>query len=1457
MAPITPMWWFKEVPVQLEAFVNIHHTVIHKVPYPRNAQPQQFLADKTFDNQGGVFASPNEYGKSIAWRTKGNASILELISLSSKDNTPTRQIAFQFHAPIIPGIHVGPLNPSGGICIIVMTADGILYRLHISSLSRFVLRDAPEEYVSAAHINWNTREPLQFKYLGNRYAAVASAGGCLHLIHSSLLADDGSRHDHAHAQVFDLFDDSHVIEKIQHVSVFQNIFSRVQSVLDTNLSAPAGSTEIKERLNIVAMETYTTHNDTLLFALYQDRYIRVWSMARRQCIQAMRVPPAANDSGLVQETIDSSLRSHLGIMFNPRMPWALRLLAYIPTENDAQLSVYTAKLNVARDIEFTPGSITTLRQEVAAGSSNNTTNLVSMNIVPNEGQSGYTIWGLWERHMRISARYLQINDPVVEEQQYAQFLDRDLLDGRWWSVAMQVPLSGFIKSMSSIDDTEKDASAFFADYVFNSGRFSDRTVLLALRTMFGDSKTFTLDSHLHQSVVEAFSVKTQEGASQYIKEQNREQEIATWTLFISACAKIDHDASVPLGFSIAPDTGYMIVVKQESLSFLAACDDSEILYHTFEDSQFDAAQLLATPPSQLRSTYPKLQDLALRQDTAKIFRAMALLTRNLNAKSTKILERGIAHLSAVGGPRSFVEVFGQEYLARYIQKSDMNRARNLVTSCRNYSEVFKYIMEQLLLNSDNIPSGFASKRCILPYEALVASGIHQLASNRYAIAQNFLILVTVLSTSAPPCNQWRRDETQFVSDAMHVAQSLLALKWISSQSVGAPLSSTERIEQQLEGMQVQDGSRTELIPLYRKSLTGVLIKSLAPVGHKYGSVEYPLHLAIPRAVSKFLYQLGFLTIDNDSGCKRYHFGFAQRLSELGETDLLANFLEIVPMTSSLSYYKGKVLLSQSKASEAYEQFMALTASFGNDIKDVEQELDIVQLDYKGKVSQGPAKLEDYYTHLIRLFSETNAHEQVIAVAKLALAELSNENRAPPTDKQVSDLLTPIFQSAMVTGAYETAYNAMMKFPNISTRKMHLHTFIKTLSETGNGPKLSLFPFTDLQEEVERVLNKGARQTPVLAHPNYHTILYAYYTYRGDYRNAAATMCQYAMRLSRPSFPLDSINAKWGEIASAYLTAINSLQLAGPNSTWVSVTISDEHQSERSKRRRLSGDLRRHAEFSSSDVSSGPNIVQLTDMKQSYALAQAKQKLRVVADGAVAQNLYVLDARDTSILLVRYGYIDEATSLALLFNQDLDIIFDSLVDKYLTALTTEQEDLTGKDRMSESNWASANKHRSALTLLSLQNYLERYDNAQSSYRYRLEVVERILSRNGDFNLQPWITLHYLSHNPEDLIRLYLKYGAVEKAASFSSQVIQLALKSEELISKHPNARWLPYSLLDETLKTLVEEIKEAKVRLGKKSMATNAGQDHLEKVLAGLEDVHRQLEQDIQAYLENVERESIF
>ncbi|KAF9320843.1 hypothetical protein BG003_004624 [Podila horticola] len=99
---------------------------------------------------------------------------------------------------------------------------------------------------------------------------------------------------------------------------------------------------------------------------------------------------------------------------------------------------------------------------------------------------------------------------------------------------------------------------------------------------------------------------------------------------------------------------------------------------------------------------------------------------------------------------------------------------------------------------------------------------------------------------------------------------------------------------------------------------------------------------------------------------------------------------------------------------------------------------------------------------------------------------------------------------------------------------------------------------------------------------------------------------------------------------------------------------------------------------------------------------------------------------------------------------------------------------------------------------------------------------------------------------DIIELFLKsqpfhfcYTAVEKAATFLFQVTQLTLKSEELISKHSNAQWFPYSLLNETLKMLVEEIKGAKARLGKNKSTALLQKEHLEKALAGLEDVHQQ------------------
>lgn len=69
-----------------------------------------------------------------------------------------------------------------------------------------------------------------------------------------------------------------------------------------------------------------------------------------------------------------------------------------------------------------------------------------------------------------------------------------------------------------------------------------------------------------------------------------------------------------------------------------------------------------------------------------------------------------------------------------------------------------------------------------------------------------------------------------------------------------------------------------------------------------------------------------------------------------------------------------------------------------------------------------------------------------------------------------------------------------------------------------------------------------------------------------------------------------------------------------------------------------------------------------------------------------------------------------------------------------------------------------------------------------------------------------------------------------------------------MSRHSNARWLPYTLLDEIFALLAEQIRE-----GEEQVREGIEESRL-KELKGLK---MQLDRDIRLYMESVERESIF
>lgn len=73
------------------------------------------------------------------------------------------------------------------------------------------------------------------------------------------------------------------------------------------------------------------------------------------------------------------------------------------------------------------------------------------------------------------------------------------------------------------------------------------------------------------------------------------------------------------------------------------------------------------------------------------------------------------------------------------------------------------------------------------------------------------------------------------------------------------------------------------------------------------------------------------------------------------------------------------------------------------------------------------------------------------------------------------------------------------------RKQQLKELVSVMCQKGDGAQLSLFPFPGLQEDVERMLVSKAQQTPVLSLPNYYRTLFAYHTYRGDYKKGTCVL----------------------------------------------------------------------------------------------------------------------------------------------------------------------------------------------------------------------------------------------------------------------------------------------------------------------------------------------------------------
>ncbi|KAJ2332341.1 hypothetical protein GGI00_002829, partial [Coemansia sp. RSA 2681] len=574
--------------------------------------------------------------------------------------------------------------------------------------------------------------------------------------------------------------------------------------------------------------------------------------------------------------------------------------------------------------------------------------------------------------------------------------------------------------------------------------------------------------------------------------------------------------------------------------------------------------------------------------------------------------------------------------------------------------------------------------------------------------------------------------------------------------------------------------------------------------------------------------------------------FAANLEKVAPPELTESFLRYLPKTTASCYLSGLVSLRLRDYAGASDFFANAGVFYGQVSEGIRDSLDLHFVLPRAIVDSELAI--SYYEHVAELFETVRQFALVARFGHLALQALQEdaEREAPVLPASVrrewqQKLWFKIFHAEIERNSYEQAYMAMMANPDQEQKLDCLRHLTSVLCEREGGvATLCRLSFPGLHEEVERNLLFKARHSDLLAKPNYFRILYSFHVYRGNYRNAASAMYQYARRLSALMLQSGDVARILLEQGQALLACVNGLSLVDAQYAWV-VVGRQQSAAEgveaadvgdgciRRKRRRIA--IGRY-DTSSSSQGQDIDIVELADVRREYTLCMARITLGATFQELFSRNV-LLEPEDVVALYVKTGMYDNALSFAKAFGLRLDYMLTTLAKKCLELSATHSAKVQ-REQTPDAFWDNAGICECTGTPSErawrlLRHYLDLEEpTEQSDQRYRLLVADTILGAECDSVLAPWLSSLLLRRCPQDLVRLCLRNGCVTEGAEFLLQHINTLrqLVASTAAAKTTREVWLPYQLLDQTMGILddavvrfeeaVDKIKDAKKQGGSDS-----------------------------------------
>ncbi|XP_076237550.1 nuclear pore complex protein Nup160 [Calliopsis andreniformis] len=1129
-------------------------------------------------------------------------------------------------------------------------------------------------------------------------------------------------------------------------------------------------------------------NDTYLFALCRDGNIRMWSCNKAQCIAVVdaaidnRVASQGAQGHMLRKALGPENELYLGtfLKFSTRCEFSILK----PVQDNGIYKFVRLCTRFAQDQHLVDFSFTTTR-----------------------------LWAVW-----------RTTDMDTVEVTHAQLsLNGARVNSEWETAVLeQMPDRDYILS-----DPDTDPRQAYINYIFHQGQFSLVDITKALniyRKLKRVKSKVPSITELKERVCSAVEAEIRAEVKDYELMAEDYLEIANrcWSKFYSCVIQYHANSTRPVGLLLLPNLYGVVLLKKSPFSLLRPMEALEYLMFCNERSY----------TSRFKTTPVLSQDEDICQDLITLMSALVLLEEQLSEEIKTTIKRELYHLKSpdiiIDNLLSKLMLESEEPISDFITHHPschrLSNIRDISSAMAMLLEALTYDLGQpnkLQLNEDhdaskmllNINHFFCSQLGI----SAISKSIAQITQLRFSICRNLLILqqMILLRPELFDSRSLHSIKSSIAPKTVVLTQAYYVVTWIC-ESTALPTPSQSLLDSSIQ--------RLALLKL---------VDSRANIGFRQHRSVSLLELFIQSNGAMHAHNLMVHTNLDSTTLIPWHYGMLTHVTLIAQLiwPRSGNFIfpewllsscqfllvqEYVRLlntwcewnSASRKFILAVALLEMGEAQKACDHFLRASGGILTDEFLANALLESTILTKNNSLIQ-------YYLKVIKLFEEHNAFDCVIQLAETAILMADKDDPNLPT------LHSIVFTQHLNLGHHTKAYNCLNSNPDAARRVDCLRQLVVILFERKKLIDLISFPYVDMYEDLERIVEGRARSVDLMEN-NYYNFLYSFHINKGNMRKAASVMYEQAMRLSQESQSIPIVSKQ----AQCLLACINVLHLVSDKYRWIVRPVIDQNFSDQLHHQ----DLETMRSIDCNDVlhykiKKQVEVLELSDIKKEYYVVDARLKiskinseLNVVAHAGPSELV---------IILSTIGLYTTALHLCDEFKINKNSVLESLTSQCIRL--SKREDPNAWDWLIQNDifdigLSNTNITNTAWRLLEYLTLKHEKDECSELHK----AVARKLLQDGAF-IPQWLLISYKKRNAAELLRLMLNTGRILEASDLAVEYINAVLGDGKehfglqtpLTSIAP-AVWLPLN----TLEVLLYELEGA----SKKNAIFSEGYQKLQNTL---------------------------